>query len=317
MQQVLTFGRYLKKKYRTKVYKVPISISGFTCPNIDGTVTKGGCSFCLNDSFSPNISNGKKKFYLHPQKRNPYLNEYLQELQSQFYKTKRHLRQKYGAKKFIVYFQSFTNTFAPLATLQTLYEKALSFDDVVGISIGTRTDCMSEEILQLLNELGKNKEVWVEYGIQTIYDSTLEKINRGHNFANIKEWIAKTKRYKNIKICGHLIYGLPRETQEMMLQSTKVSYELGIDSVKFHPLYVVKNTKLAKELAQGEFEPIDEALYLDTLVQAIAMKPQNISVQRVSAGMDDESLIAPLWCKVNAKQMQAIRAKLKQNGYEY
>lgn len=316
MKKILTFGRYLKKRYHTKVYKIPVSISGFTCPNIDGTVTRGGCSFCLNDSFSPNISSLKKKFYLHPDRENPYLDQYIQELEIQIFKTKQRLKQKYGAKKFIIYFQSFTNTFAPLDTLKVLYDKALSYNDVVGLSIGTRTDCMSENILQLLDSYSKDKEIWVEYGIQSIYDQTLKRINRGHDFDNVKKWVEKTKKY-NIKICGHLIYGLPCETQDMMLESTKVSYALGIDSIKYHPLYVVKNTRLAKELQQGEFEPIDEQLYLDTLVKAIKLKPKNISVQRVSAGMDDESLIAPLWCRDNFSQMKDIRAALKSEGLVY
>jgi len=316
MKKILTFGRYLKKKYGTKVYKIPISISGFTCPNIDGTIAKGGCTFCLNDSFSPNISSQRKRFYLHPSKKNPYIDSNIKELQQQFFTTKKHLQQKYNAQKFIVYFQSFTNTYAPFDTLQKLYETALSFDDVVGLSIGTRTDCVSEEILEYLASLNKEKEIWIEYGIQSIYDETLQRINRGHNFANTKEWIEKTKKY-NINICGHLIYGLPSETQEMMLKSTKVSYDLGIDSVKYHPLYVVKNTKLAKELEKGEFKPISVELYLQTLVKAIAMKPSHIIVQRVSAGFDDESLLAPQWCRKNQRQMKDIRSYLRQHGYIY
>ena len=316
MQEVLTFGRYLKRKYKTKVYKIPISISGFTCPNIDGTVTKGGCTFCLNDSFSPNISTTKKRSYLHPSKDDPHTQIYLQELQEQFIATKKRLQQKYGAKKFIVYFQSFTNTYAPLSTLQALYEKALSFDDVVGLSIGTRTDCVDEDILRYLQKLSKDSEIWVEYGIQSIYDETLQKINRGHDFENVKKWIGKTKEY-GLNVCGHLIYGLPKETQEMMLKSTQAAYDLNIDSVKYHPLYVVKNTKLAKELEKGEFEPISVECYLDTLAKAVALKPPSISVQRVSAGFDDDSLIAPKWCRDNFLQMKDIRKRLQQDGYIY
>ena len=316
MEKVLTYGRYLRRKYHTKVYKVPISISGFTCPNIDGTVTKGGCTFCLNDSFSPNIDASKKKTYLHPSRPNPHLQKHLNELHEQFIATKARLKEKYGAKKFIVYFQSFTNSYAPLETLQALYEQALGYEDVVGLSIGTRTDCMSEEILRYLQKLNETKEIWVEYGIQSIFDTTLEKINRGHDFANVKEWIAKTKAY-GLKVCGHLIYGLPGEDKQMMLQSTEVSYDLGIDSVKFHPLYVVKNTKLAKQLQAGEFAPIAMDDYIDVLQKAIAMKPRDIVVQRVSAGFDDDSLIAPLWCRDNNKQMSAIRKSLREIGYNY
>ncbi|MGM0622416.1 MAG: TIGR01212 family radical SAM protein [Campylobacterota bacterium] len=316
MEKVLTFGRYLHRKYHTKVYKIPISISGFTCPNIDGTVTKGGCTFCLNDSFSPNIDASKKKTYLHPDRPNPQLQKHLNELHQQFITTKRKLKEKYGAKKFIVYFQSFTNSYAPLETLQALYEQALDYHDVVGLSIGTRTDCMNEDILTYLQKLNRKNEIWVEYGIQSIFDQTLEKINRGHDYANVKKWITKTKEY-GLKVCGHLIYGLPGEDKQMMLQSTRASYDLGIDSVKFHPLYVVKNTKLARELHAKEFEPISMEDYIEVLQKAITIKPRDIVVQRVSAGFDDESLIAPVWCRDNNKQMSTIRKSLREIGYIY
>ncbi len=316
MKKVFTFGRYLRRKFRTKVYKVPISISGFTCPNIDGTAAKGGCSFCLNDSFSPNIGKSDKRFYLHPQKQNPHLDRQLAQLEAQYYRTKAHLQEKYGAKKFIVYFQSFTNSYAPFETLKALYERALELEDAVGLSIGTRTDSITEETLDYLQALDRQTELWLEYGIQSIYDETLQRINRGHDFTNVKEWIAKTKK-RGLKVCGHLIYGLPGETKEMMLESTRVSYELGIDSVKYHPLYVVDNTLLAHQYKNGEFAPIGKQDYLKVLVEAIKMKPEHISVQRVSAGFDDPSLIAPLWCRDNYTQMRDIRAALKKAGYIY
>jgi len=197
VKSVFTIGRYFKNKFKDKVYKVPISISGFTCPNIDGTVAKGGCTFCQNDSFSPNISKTKVPFKLNPNiNHNPYLNDQLKQLELQFNSTKLKLENKFKAKKFIVYFQSFTNTYAPIDTLKTLYEKALSFDNVIGLSIGTRTDCVSDEILDYLAILSKTKEIWVEYGIQSFYDETLKIINRGDSVSNMKYWINKTKEKK-------------------------------------------------------------------------------------------------------------------------
>ena len=179
---VFTIGRYFKNKFGEKVYKIPISISGFTCPNIDGTVAKGGCTFCENDSFSPNLQKKKPSFKLHPSKpENPYLTEQLKQLEVQFLATKNKLENKFGVGKFIVYFQSFTNTYAPMATLKALYERALEFDNVIGLSIGTRTDCVTDEILDYLAALSKDKEIWIEYGKQSFYDITLAEINRGHD----------------------------------------------------------------------------------------------------------------------------------------
>ena len=317
LKEVLTIGRYFKKKFGQKVYKIPISISGFTCPNIDGTKAKGGCSFCENDSFSPNLQEKKTKFKLNPNiEHNPFLENQLKQLEMQFIATKKRLENKFKAKKFIVYFQSFTNTYAPLSTLKALYEKALSFDDVIGLSIGTRTDCVTDEILDFLYEKSKQKEIWIEYGIQSFFQTTLDKINRADDVENMRYWIRRTKE-KGLNVCGHLIYGLPDENQEMMLETFKQTIDLKVDSIKFHPLYVVKNTLLTNEFKKGRFTPISEELYIDTVVQSIINLPQNVSVQRVTAGIDDDTLLSPLWCKNKHQQMKRIRVALEEKGFIY
>ncbi|MEV9528383.1 TIGR01212 family radical SAM protein [Aliarcobacter butzleri] len=317
LKNVLTIGRYLKNKFGEKVYKIPISISGFTCPNIDGTVARGGCSFCENDSFSPNLQEKRTKFKLNPKiSENPYLENQLKQLEMQFFATKKRLENKFGVKKFIVYFQSFTNTYAPFDTLKALYEKALSFDNVIGLSIGTRTDCMTDEILDFLVEKSKDKEIWIEYGIQSFFDETLVKINRGDTVSNMKYWIKRTKD-RGLKVCGHLIYGLPNETQEMMLETFKQTLELEVDSIKFHPLYVVKNTLLTNDFKKGRFTPISEELYIDTVVKSIINLPNNVSVQRVTAGIDDSTLLSPQWCKDKHQQMKNIRLALEKEGWNY
>ncbi len=319
MEQIYTFGSYLKDKFGCKVYKVGINISGFTCPNIDGTVAKGGCTFCENDSFSASTGQTQelKGFYLNlKSKTNPNLDKQLQQLEFQFNAISKRQRQEYGAKKFLVYFQSFTNTYAPFETLKALYEKALSFDDVVGLSIGTRSDSITEETLEYLAELNLTKEIWIEFGIQSVYDETLKKINRGHDSANVKEWILKAKA-KGLNVCGHLIFGLPDETQEMMLETAREAYEWGIDSVKYHPLYVVKKTALANDFTKGAFTPITEDTYLDVLIKSIVMKPHNVSIQRVTAGIDDSSLLAPDWCRDKNNQIKKINMALKPFGLKY
>lgn len=319
MEQIYTFGNYLKDKFGCKVYKVGINISGFTCPNIDGTVAKGGCTFCENDSFSASTGETQelKGFHLNlDSKTNPNLDKQLAQLEIQFKAISKRQREEYGAQKFLVYFQSFTNTYAPFETLKALYDKALTFDDVVGLSIGTRSDSITEETLDYLAKLNLKKEIWIEFGIQSVYDETLLKINRGHDSANIKEWILKAKS-KGLHICGHLIFGLPDETKEMMLQTAKEAYSWGIDSVKYHPLYVVKKTALANDFLKGKFTPISEDEYLDILVEAIKMKPQNVSVQRVTAGIDDNSLLSPDWCRDKNTQIKNINAALKPLGLKY
>ncbi|MFY9083117.1 TIGR01212 family radical SAM protein, partial [Aliarcobacter butzleri] len=240
----------------------------------------------------------------------------LKQLEMQFFATKKRLENKFGVKKFIVYFQSFTNTYAPFDTLKALYEKALSFDNVIGLSIGTRTDCMTDEILDFLVEKSKDKEIWIEYGIQSFFDETLVKINRGDTVSNMKYWIKRTKD-RGLKVCGHLIYGLPNETQEMMLETFKQTLELEVDSIKFHPLYVVKNTLLTNDFKKGRFTPISEELYIDTVVKSIINLPSNISVQRVTAGIDDSSLLSPQWCKDKHQQMKNIRLALEKEGWNY
>ena len=317
LKEVLTIGRYFKKKFGQKVYKIPISISGFTCPNIDGTKAKGGCSFCENDSFSPNLQEKKTKFKLNPNiEHNPFLENQLKQLEMQFIATKKRLENKFKAKKFIVYFQSFTNTYAPLSTLKALYEKALSFDDVIGLSIGTRTDCVTDDILDYLYEKSKEQEIWIEYGIQSFFQTTLDKINRADNIENMRYWIKRTKD-KGLNVCGHLIYGLPDENQEMMLETFKQTIDLKVDSIKFHPLYVVKNTLLTNEFKKGRFTPISEELYIDTVVKSIINLPQNVSVQRVTAGIEDDTLLSPLWCKNKHQQMKSIRVALEEKGFIY
>lgn len=319
MKQIYTFGNYLKSKFNCNVYKVGINISGFTCPNIDGTVAKGGCTFCENDSFSASTGETQelKGFHLNlDSTSNPNLQKQLDQLEMQFNAISKRQREEYGAKKFLVYFQSFTNTYAPFETLKALYDKALSFDDVVGLSIGTRSDSITDETLEYLALLNKDKEIWIEFGIQSVYDETLNKINRGHSSDNVKKWILKSKE-KGLNVCGHLIFGLPDETKEMMLETSKQAYSWGIDSVKYHPLYVVKKTALANDFIKGNFTPISEEEYLDVLVKSIIMKPDNVSVQRVTAGINDDSLLSPTWCRDKNIQIKNINKALKSIGLKY
>jgi len=318
MQKIRTFGSYLKSKHGQSVKKIPLAVGGFTCPNIDGTVAKGGCTFCLNDSFSPNLAKNRDKIFLNLNStNNPILNKQKAQVIKQIKSDKLEFRSKLGIKKYIAYFQAFTNTYAPFNTLKELYDTALEQKDIIGLSIGTRSDSVEDKILEYLSELSHTKEIWIEFGIQSTYDETLKKINRGHDVKNIKDAIKKAKSY-GLNVCGHLIYGLPGEDKKMMLQSAKESFDMGIDSVKFHPLYVVKNTILANEYNRGEFKPISMKEYIEVLCDSIEIMPKEIIVQRVSAGIDDSSLLAPSWCGESKNyQMACIKEELLRRGYVY
>lgn len=319
LKEILTIGRYFREKYGTTVYKTPISITGFTCPNIDGTVAKGGCVYCENESFSPNLEASKKttakfKLNLHSEE-NPFLEQQIFQLEAQYKKTKIKLSKKFDAKKFIVYFQSFTNTYAPFSTIKALYEKAFSFPEVVGISIGTRSDSISDDVLEYLSaKVKEGKEVWIEYGVQSVYDETLKFINRGHDVQNAKELIIKTRKM-GINVCAHIIFGLPNESPKMMLEGIKQICFWGANSIKIHPLYITKNTKLANYFKKELFVPICEDVFLQTLVEAIKIMPSSMIVQRISAG--DSTLVAPKWCSDHHKQMKNAREALKNAGYLY
>ena len=337
---MLTVGRYFKQRFGEKVRKIPISLSGFTCPNIDGKVAKGGCIYCKNETFSPSLVMKKKQnsnidsnntestqeqnikditklkmnFSL---TENPLLPTQLRELETQFHYHANFHKNKFGIKKYMVYFQSFTNTYAPFDTLKALYTKALKLPDVVGMSIGTRVDCVDSKLLDFLGEFVKEgKEIWLEYGIQSIYEETLKLTNRGHTMEGVESLFKETRK-RGIKVCAHLIYGLPEETPEMMLYSLDCVLEWGINGIKIHPLYVVNGTRLAKLYKEGRYEPITMECFSDLIVESLQRIPADVVVQRISAGAHDDTLLAPKWCFDKNIQMRYLRDRLKKEGIDY
>lgn len=320
MKKILTIGRYFKSKFGQRVRKIPISLEGFTCPNIDGSVAKGGCIYCKNESFSPSIAKitpSKTLTMNFKLAQNPILEEQVRQLKEQFFWHSTFHKDKFEIRKYLVYFQSYTNTYAPFQTLKRLYQEAISLPDVVGMSIGTRVDCVEDKTLELLGEYVKNgKEIWLEYGIQSVYDQTLKITNRGHLTEGMQELFAKT-RQKGIKVCAHLIYGLPDESDEMMINSLETILKWGIDGLKIHPLYIVEDTHLAKMYRSRKYEPIDLERYANLIVKSLQIVPSNVVVQRVSAGAHDETLIAPKWCFDKNIQMRYLRDRLRAAKIEY
>lgn len=321
MRELLTLGRYFKKRFGERVRKIPITLEGFTCPNIDGSVARGGCIYCRNESFSPSIVK------LVPQKKsikmnfslqeNPILSSQLKQLEEQFYWHADFHKEKFSVGKYMIYFQSYTNTYAPFLTLQALYQKALSLPNVVGMSIGTRVDSIDQKILDLLGEyVQEGFEIWIEYGVQSIFPQTLKLINRGEDMSEAP-MIFESTRKRGIKVCAHLIYGLPGEDEKMMLESLKKVLDWGVDGLKLHPLYVVGNTHLAKMYTKGEYTPIDLKTYCELILQSIDLIPQDVVLQRISSGAHDETLLAPKWCFDKNIQMRYIRDRLREKGIEY
>ncbi|MWV62342.1 TIGR01212 family radical SAM protein [Helicobacter saguini] len=248
---------------------------------------------------------------------NPLLDKQLSELETQFAYHSQYHKNKFGIAKYLVYFQSFTNTYAPFDTLKTLYTRALELPNVVGISIGTRVDCVDSKLLDFLGEfVKKGKEIWLEYGIQSIYEETLKITNRGHTMQGVRELFANTRK-RGIKVCAHLIYGLPGESVEMMINSLRTILDYGVDSLKIHPLYVVEGTALARMYKRGEYTPITLEVYGEAIARSLKMIPPNVVVQRVSAGAHDDTLIAPKWCFDKNIQMRYLRERLKKEGIEY
>ncbi len=315
MRRVATFGRYLRAHYGVPVRKIPLSIPGFTCPNIDGSLGRGGCSYCENESFSPNLTTRLQQS-LSFDSANPFLADQLTALRQQYRKSATWYRQNHGVRHFIAYFQSFSNTYAPLQTLKALYQEALRQPGCVGLSIGTRADCLKEESIDYLAKLAKKHDLWVEIGVQSSHEATLEATNRMERYEAIAQSI-QTLADRGIRVCAHLIFGLPDESEAQMLQSVERVCALPIASIKFHPLYVVENTALAAEYRTGSFTPIDEARYVAVLTEALLQLPPSITVQRISAGVDDGSLIAPLWCRDKNRLMGAIRKALYHKGVLY
>ena len=258
-----SFVGYFKRKYGERLQKIVLD-AGFTCPNRDGKVGRGGCTYCDNAAFHPSYSTAGKS--LHQQ-----LDEGI-EFHKVRYRTTEH---------YLAYFQSFSNTYAPLERLKELYEEALAHPQVVGLVIGTRPDCVDEQKLDYLAELAKSHVVIVEYGIESCYDSTLAHINRGHDFETARRAVQMTAE-RGIDVGVHFILGLPGETKEMMLDACSMINDLPVRSVKFHQLQIIKGTRMEKEFAEcpEDFEKFSLDEYLDFFVDILERLRPTLSIER-------------------------------------
>jgi hypothetical protein len=284
------YGAFLKEKFGCRVHKISVD-AGFSCPNRDGTVAWGGCTYCNNDAFRP--ASARRPDSVTEQIRNGM--EYL--------------RRRYRARKFIIYFQPFTNTFAPLAQLIPLFECALAHPGVVGLAVGTRPDCVEDEKLAWLEGLARTCFVTLEYGLESIHDRTLARINRGHDYACWLHAVERT-RGRGIHIAAHLILGFPWESREEMLAMADAVSEAGLDFLKLHHLHVVHGTALAREYLAAPFPVLEYGEYLDLLVAFLERLNPEICIERLFGTAPDELLIAPSWNKTKAELQRDIEQTL-------
>lgn len=291
---VTTLGQDLLRRHGERVHKLAIN-AGFTCPNRDGSKGIGGCTFCNNASFTPSA------------RRAPSVAEQLEA-------GRRVLARRTGARRFIAYFQAYTNTYADVAELATLYEQALAEPDVLGIAVGTRPDCVPPAVLDLLQGIqARGYEVWLELGLQSAFDSTLARVNRGHGFAEYVTAVQAARR-RGIPVCTHLIAGLPGENRHSVLESLARVIDLGTDGLKLHPLHVVKGTALANTWRRGEYIPLALDEYLRIAADVVERTPESLPFHRLTGTAAPNLLLAPDWCATKWQVLNGIERELTRRG---
>lgn len=288
-----TWNYFLRHQFGGKVFKVPID-GGFDCPNRDGTVAKGGCTFC-------SVS-GSGDMIIAP--KDPLPLQFEKEVQAMHKKWPK-------AKQFLIYFQNFTNTHAPVAVIKERYEQVIHQAGVVGLCIGTRPDCLPEETLDYLAELNQQMYVLVELGLQTTFEATSQAINRAHSYACYVDAVQRL-RQRNIDVCVHLINGLPGETPEMMVENVRrVVCDTDIQGMKLHLMHLVKNTQMLKDYEQGRLKLMDKATYVQTICDQLELIPPEIVIQRVTGDAPWDKLIGPMWSRQKWEVLNAIDQELE------
>lgn len=288
---VNTIGQDLQRRYGEKVHKLTLH-GGFSCPNRDGTIGRGGCTFCNVASFADE--------------------------QAQIKSIESQLKDRAGevsrAKKYLAYFQAYTSTYAEVQVLKSMYEQALQAADIVGLCVGTRPDCVPDAVLELLSEyVNQGYEIWLELGLQTANNQTLKRINRGHDFECYAE-ITQRARALGIKVCTHLIVGLPREQREDNVETMRRVLEVGTDGIKLHGLHIVEGSTMAKAWKASKLQAPELDEYVSIASELIRMTPPHVVFHRVSSAARRPTLLAPLWCENRWLAMTEIGRALNQDG---
>lgn len=289
-----SYGHYLRRRFGCRVSKVNVD-AGFTCPNRDGSKGVGGCIYCNNVSFSPRDTQ-------------PAI-----PLEEQIRHGIAYHRQRLGSEKFIVYFQKYTNTYGSADLLADLYRRALDHPDVLGISVGTRPDALSEEALELLTTIARTKYVCLELGLQSRDDAILARINRGHTLEEFVEAVRRAAG-RGFDICAHLICGFPGETIDAFLETAELMASLPIDSIKLHQLHAVEGTELAEMHRRGEFVPLTLPVYVAAAADFIELLPERITIQRLYGSAPLDICVAPRWGLKNNQMWYAVINELRRRG---
>ena len=288
------YGTWLRQRFPYKVQKISVD-AGFTCPNRDGRLGTGGCIYCNNDSFNPSYCQREKS------------------VKQQLVEGKEFFRRKYPEMRYMAYFQAFTNTYSTLDHLKSLYEEALDVEDVVGLVIGTRPDCIDDTLLDYLTQLARQTMVTLEYGIETANDDTLRLIRRGHDFQCVRDAVERTKG-RGIVIGGHVILGLPGEDAEESVRQATIMTELGLDVLKIHQMQIIRGTRLAQMYAENPFHLYSPEEYSELIVRYLEHLSEDMVVERFASQSPKEMLIAPKWGLKNYELTNLIVNKMKREG---
>ncbi len=288
------FGSWIRTKFPYKVQKISID-AGFSCPNRDGRVGVGGCIYCDNRTFNPSYCMGSKN------------------ITDQLNAGKQFFAAKYPEMKYLAYFQAFTNTYASLDALKRMYEEALAVEDVVGLVIGTRPDCVSGELLDYLADLSRSVFVLVEYGIESANDDTLRLINRGHDFACVQRAVASTVG-RGILCGGHIILGLPGEDDSEIIRQAHLISSLPLDILKIHQMQIVRGTKLADMYAENPFRVFSVEAYIELLAEYIQHLRPSLVLERFVSQSPSDMLIAPKWGLKNYEFTNLLDNYLRKKG---
>ena len=288
------YSKYLKETFGKKVYKITLD-SGFYCPNRDGTISKGGCIFCDEVGSFSRCADSR------------------QTIQEQILSSMEHLQKQFKAEAFIAYFQSYSNTYAPVEKLKEVYDSVFFDEKIVSISIGTRPDCVDSEKLDLISTY---KTPWIEYGLQSSHNETLKWMNRGHDFECFKRAVIETKK-RGIKVCAHIILGFPNETKEMMLETVKYLNKLDIQGIKIHMLSILRNTKILLLWKKENFKLLTREEYIDIVCTQLEHLRPDIVVHRITGDPKISDLIEPDWlCKKVTIINDIDKELVKRNSYQ-
>jgi radical SAM protein (TIGR01212 family) len=293
MKRYRDYNTYLREVFGERVQKIPLD-AGFTCPNRDGTISRGGCIYCDRRGSGSGAMTQRGE-----------------SLDEQIVKGMDWARKKYGAARFIAYFQSFTNTYGPVKHLGDLYDRALKHEGMVGLSVGTRPDCVNKEVLGLLASYKENFLVWLELGLQSAHDSTLLKINRGHDVACFDRTVAEAHA-KGLNVCVHVILGLPGESREMMMETARHLGVLAVEGVKIHALYVVEGTPLAEIYEHGGYRCLEREEYVDLVLDFLERLPPAMVIQRLTGDPVPAELVAPLWLREKTRTLNLIGKRFEE-----